>query len=88
MNSSEQRAEFILTTLEQLREELVKDREHDTARYISIAILHHKMKRYGISDAELKDLCDAMLAEQEAAEAARNSVAHRRRRPPLLRLVK
>jgi hypothetical protein len=48
------------------------------------------MKLKGISDLELKELCDAMLADQEAAKAARDPRLPRvhRSRPPLLRVVK
>jgi hypothetical protein len=48
------------------------------------------MKLKGVSDLELRELCDAIIADQEAAAAARNpgSPRQRRRRPPLLRVVK
>jgi len=46
------------------------------------------MKLKGVSDLELRELCDAIMADQEAAEAARSRRSYRRRRPPLLRVVK
>jgi len=46
------------------------------------------MKLKGVSDLELRELCDAIMADQEAAEAARSQRSYRRRRPPLLRVVK
>jgi hypothetical protein len=48
------------------------------------------MKLKGVSDLELRELCDALVADQEAAAAARDpsSPRQRRRRPPLLRVVK
>jgi hypothetical protein len=78
----------ILATLEQCREALTRSGDHETAHVVSVAILQYRMKRHGVSDQELKELCDAVVADREAAEAARNNAAHRRRRPPLLRVVK
>jgi hypothetical protein len=48
------------------------------------------MKLKGVSDLELRELCDALAADQEAAAAARDPrlPRQRRRRPPLLRVVK
>ena len=90
MNNSEERSQSILATLEQCRAALARNGDHATAHVISVAILQHRMNRYGISDLELKELCEAMVADREAAEAATlpDAQRHRRRRPPLLRLVK
>ncbi|HKS18142.1 MAG TPA: hypothetical protein VJS63_02895 [Bradyrhizobium sp.] len=48
------------------------------------------MRLKGVSDMELRELCDVIVADQEAAAAARDPKAQRtqRRRPPLLRVVK
>jgi hypothetical protein len=48
------------------------------------------MKLKGVSDLELRELCDALASDQEAAAAARDPrlPRQRRRRPPLLRVVK
>jgi hypothetical protein len=88
--NSEERSQSILATLEQCRSALTRSGDHETAHVVSVAILQHRMKCHGVSDLELKELCDTMVADREAAEAARNPAAqrHRRRRPPLLRLVK
>jgi phytoene/squalene synthetase len=83
----EERSQSILAALEQCRSALTKSGDHETAHVVSVAILQHRMKRYGVSDLELRELCDAMVADQEAAEAARNAQRHRRRRPPLLWVV-
>ena len=90
MANSEERSQSILATLEQCRSALTASGDHQTAHVLSVAILQHRMTRYGVSDHELKELCDAMVADREAAEAARHPDAqrYRRRRPPLLRLVK
>jgi hypothetical protein len=57
---------------------------------VSVAILQHRMKLKGVSDLELRELCDVLVADQEAAAAARDprSPRQRRRHPPLLRVVK
>ena len=88
--NSEERSPSILATLEQCRASLVKSGDIETAHFVSVAILQYRMKRNGISDLELKELCDAIMADQEAAAAARDpsSPRQRRRRPPLLRVVK
>jgi hypothetical protein len=48
------------------------------------------MKLTGVSDLELRELCDALVADHEAAAAVRDPrlPRQRRRRPPLLRVVK
>jgi hypothetical protein len=62
----------------------------DTAHLVSLAVLDLRMNLNGISDAELKALCDQMLPRSdvstERAGEARSSASPRRR--PLLRLVK
>ena len=90
MANSEERSPSILALLEQCRASLVKSGDIETAHFVSVAILQYRMKRNGISDPELKELCDAIMADQEAAAAARDpsSPRQRRRRPPLLRVVK
>jgi phage terminase large subunit-like protein len=86
--NSEERSQSILATLEQCRSALTRSGDHETALVVSVAILQHRMTRYGVSDMELRELCDAMVADREAAEAARAAQRYRRRRPPLLRVVK
>ena len=90
MANSEERSQSILATLEHCRATLARSGDHESAHYVSVAILQHRMKLNGISDLELKELCDAIMADQEAAAAARDpsSPRQRRRRPPLLRVVK
>ena len=69
---------------------LVRSGDHEAAHLVSVAILQHRMRLRGISDTELRELCDVIIADQEAAAAARDPKAQRRqrRRPPLLRVVK
>jgi len=88
--NSQERSQSILATLEHCRATLARSGHHETAHCVSVAILQHRMKLKGVSDLELRELCDAIIADQEAAAAARNpgSPRQRRRRPPLLRVVK
>ena len=88
MANSEERSQSILATLEHCRATLAGSGDHETAHFVSVAILQHRMKLKGISDLELRELCDAIVADQEAAEAARSRRSYRRRHPPLLRVVK
>ena len=86
--NSEERPPSILEALEQCRAALVKGGDTETAHFVSVAILQYRMKRNGISDLELKELCDAIVADREEAARDPRSPRQRRRRPPLLRVVK
>jgi hypothetical protein len=89
VNSDEQ----LLSILDSLRRCEARLREcgcDDTAHLVSVAILELQMRIHGISDADLRALCDQMLPESDVsaheAREAKSSSASRRR--PLLRLVK
>ena len=90
MANSEELSQSILATLEHCRAILARSGDHESAHYVSVAILQHRMKLKGVSDLELRELCDALAADQEAAAAARDPrlPRQRRRRPPLLRVAK
>jgi hypothetical protein len=79
-NSDEQLLS-ILESLEQCEAGLRASGRDDTAHLVAVAILELRMRINGISEAELKALCDEMLPPEQ------QSPAHPRRRP-LLRLVK
>lgn len=88
--NSEARLQSVLATLEQCQTNLVKGAEHETADLVAVAILQLRMKLKGVTESELKLLCDATAAEEEA-QAARNPRpprARRRRGVPVLKLVK
>ena len=85
MVNSDEQLLSILDGLEQCEAALRACRRDDTAHLVSVAILELRMRINGISDAELKALCDEMLPESELS-AERTSAGPRRR--PLLRLVK
>jgi hypothetical protein len=86
----EARLRSTLATLEQCQASLANDAEHDTADLLSMAILQLRMKLKGVTDSELRLLCDLQAAEEQA-RVARNPKAprgRRRRGRPVLRLVK
>ena len=88
--NSRERLRSTLRTLELCQASLANDAEHDTADLLSLAILQLRMKLKGVTDSELKLLCDAQATE-EAGQAARRRKtprARRRRGRPVLRLVK
>src|SRR3981081_3923633 len=68
VTDSGQRLHSVLATLEQSRAILIDSSLRETASLVSVAILELRMKLNRIADCELKDLCDAMLADE--AEAA------------------
>jgi hypothetical protein len=80
VNSNEQLLS-ILESLEQCEAGLRASGRDDTAHLVSVAILELRMRINGISEVELKALCDEMLAPEQESPAGS-------RRRPLLRLVK
>jgi hypothetical protein len=77
--TSDERLASILHMLEKCRDSLVADGHGDSADLVSIAILDVRTRLHRIGDAELRALCDEMLAEEGSP---------RRKRPPPLRVVK
>ncbi len=45
---------------------LANDAEHDTADLLSVTILQLRMKLKGVTDSELRLLCDVQAAEAQA----------------------
>lgn len=82
MGDSDEQLLSILATLDECRAALRRDGNADTAQLVSVAILDLRMKLKGVSDAELKALCEEIMLSDE--ELPRDG----RRRRPLLRLVK
>ena len=88
--NSRERLRSALRTLELCQASLANDAEHDTADLQSLAILQLRMKLKGVTDSELKLLCEVQAA-QEQAQASRSQKAprgRRRRGRPVLKLVK
>lgn len=88
--NSQARLRATLATLEQCRAALVNETEHDTAELLSVAILQLRMKLKGVTDFELKLLCDVQAAEAQAQPAYNRKAPRPRRRRgrPVLKLVK
>jgi hypothetical protein len=86
--TSDERLVSILEMLEECRAELLTDGSKDSAHLVSVAILDVKMRLHRIGDAELRALCDEMLADDGSARLRDAKPAPGRSRRPLLRLVK
>jgi hypothetical protein len=87
--NAEARLRSTLSTLERCQASLANDAEHDTADLLSVAILQLRMKLKGVTESELRLLCDVQAAE-EKARSAHNPKAprvRRRRGRPLLKMV-
>jgi hypothetical protein len=88
--NSHARLRLILATLEQCRASLVNEAEHDTADLLSVTILQLRMKLKGVTDSELKLLCDVQAEEAQTRLAHHRKAPRERRRRsrPVLKLVK
>jgi hypothetical protein len=78
----------ILEMLEECRAGLVAGGSRDSADLVSMAILDVRTRLHGIGDAELRALCDEMLADDGLPRSREAKSAPGRKRQPLLRLVK
>jgi hypothetical protein len=78
----------ILEMLEECRTGLLSCGHRDSAHLVSVAILDVRMRLHRIDDAELRALCDEMLADDGSPRLRDTKLAPGRKRPPLLRLVK
>jgi hypothetical protein len=89
--NSDQRLHSIAAALEECRTDLVRSSNSETAQLVSLAILQLRMKINRIGDAELRDLCDAMAPDDQAAESSLDPELppdQRRHPSTLLKLVK
>lgn len=90
MVNSDQTLLSILEDLARCEEGLRACGREDAAHLVSVAMLELRMTLNGISDAELKALCDEILPDSDASAErggeAKSPAGPRRR--PLLRLVK
>lgn len=71
-NSDEQLL-AVLAMLEECRSALTAIGNRDSAHLVSVAALDVRMKLNRIGDAELKLLCEAMVAKEDAEDAAREA---------------
>jgi hypothetical protein len=86
--TSDQRLLTILETLEECRAGLLSTGHRDSAHLVSVAILDVRMRLHRIDDAELKALCDEMLAGNSSPRLRDSKLSPARKRRPVLRLVK
>ncbi|WJR80524.1 hypothetical protein [Bradyrhizobium sp. NP1] len=87
VGNSDERVFSVLATLEECRAALLAADCRETAQLVAVAILDIRTRLGGITDAELKALCEEMASAEVAnSDAADNGIAPRRR--PLLRIVK
>lgn len=86
--TSDERLASILEKLEECRAALLAGGYRDSAHLVSVAILDVRMRLHGIGDAELRALCDEMLADDGSQRLRDTRLAPGRKRQPLLRLVK
>ena len=84
--TSDERLLSILEMLEECRAGLLLTGHRDSAHLVSVAVLDVRMRLHRIDDAELKALCDEMLADDGSPRDT--GLAPGRKRRPLLRLVK
>lgn len=78
----------ILEKLEACRASLLAGGNRDSAHLVSVAILDVRMRLHRIGDAELRALCDEMLADDGSARLRDTRLAPGSKRRPLLRVVK
>jgi hypothetical protein len=86
--TSDERLASILETLEECRAGLLSNGHRESAHLVSVAILDVRMRLHRIDDAELKALCDEMLADDAPPPLRDSKLAPGRKRRPMLRLVK
>jgi hypothetical protein len=84
--TSDERLASILEKLEECRARLLAGGNRDSAHLVSVAILDVRMRLHRIGDAELRALCDEMLAGDGWPRDAKPAPGGKRR--PLLRVVK
>ena len=89
MANSEQRLQSVVATLEECRAVLIDSANRETAQLVSVAILQLRMKLNQVSDQDLRALCDAMVPDEDPAEATEDPKSpQNERRRASLKLVK
>ena len=69
VSNSDEQLLAILAMLEECRSALAASGNRDSAHLVSVAALDVRMKLNRIGDAELKLLCEAMMAKEDAEHA-------------------
>lgn len=75
VSNSDERLLAILAMLEECRSTLAASGNRDSAHLVSVAALDVRMKLNRIGDAELKLLCEAMVAKEDAEDAPREAAS-------------
>ena len=84
--TSDEKLFRILEKLEECRAERQASRNKGSVHLVSVAILDVRMRLHRIGDAELRALCDEMLADESSARLRDAKSSPTRR--PMLRVVK
>jgi hypothetical protein len=69
VSNSDEQLLAVLAMLDECRSALAASGDRDSAHLVSVAALDVRMKLNRIGDAELKQLCEAMAAKEDAADA-------------------
>ncbi len=83
----DERLASILEMLEECRAGLAASGNRESAELVSMAILDVRMRLHRIGDAELRALCDEMMADDGSPRRRDTRPVPGRKRRPLLRLV-
>ena len=75
VSNSDEQLLAILAMLEECRSALAASGNRDSAHLVSVAALDVRMKLNRIGDAELKLLCEAMVAKEDAEDAPREAAS-------------
>ena len=84
---SDEKLLAVLAMLEECRSALAASGNRDSAHLVSVAALDVRMKLNRIGDAELKLLCDAIMAKELAGDGPHAATSLQGLRP-LLRVIK
>jgi hypothetical protein len=76
--NSDERLRVVLATLEECRSFLLEGGNRQAAQLLSMVMLEFRMKLNGVSEADLKALCDNVSQQLAAVERSRNPKSSRR----------
>lgn len=86
--TSNERLASILDMLDECRAGLAAEGHRNSADLVAMAILDVRTRLHRIGDAELRALCDEMMADGGSPRLQDSKLASGRKRRPLLRVVK
>lgn len=85
--NTEERLLALLATLEECQSLLLDRASEETAQLLSLAILELRMELNKVTDSELKELCDLMVADEQPRQQQVNPTTGKVL-PPYLKLIK